>query len=190
MSNFTVIEGDNGSGKTTLAQSLKALGFNFVSEDDSLEQMKIAAKKLYGLEKVQAFYRYNMCTAQKALQVKNSKPLIVRYWVSTLAAAYADEVISFEELKKHCEENVKKFPLPTIFFYLKCNYGERVKRIEERQKISGIADDSRNEFRSERYRCAIMEISFTVPTTWIFIPTDEWDSATVKKKVLSFLNKI
>ena len=191
MSNFTVIEGDNGSGKSTLAQSLKALGFNFVSEDDSLEQMKVAAKKLRGLEKVQAFYQYNMHTAQKALQVKNSKPpVVVRYWVSTLAAAYADEIIDFEELKVHCAENVKKFSLPTMFFYLKCNYGERMKRIAERQKIFGIADDSRDKKRSERYRRAVMEISFAVPTTWIFIPADEWDCAAVKENVINFLNKI
>lgn len=189
MDNFIVLEGDNGSGKTTLAQALKNFGFCLVSEDDSLEQMKTAAKKLNGLEKIRAFYQYNMLTAQKALQVKNLKSLVVRYWVSTLAAAYADEFINFEEMRSHCEENIKNFPLPTTFFYLKCNYSERMKRIEARRKISGITDDSIDKFRSDRYKQAIMEISFAVPVSWIFIPADKLNISEVKEKFLSFLRR-
>lgn len=187
MNQFIVIEGDNGSGKTTLAQSLKSFGFAFVSEDAELLEMKFAAKKLHGRDKTEEFYRYNLVAAEKARQIKNATPLIVRYWVSTLAAAYADEVIDFNELERQCRDNVEKFPLPAYFFYLKCNYAERMKRIEERRKVSGIDDDNRDKNRSERYELAVKEISFAVPTPWIFIPADVFDAAQVKKSFLALV---
>lgn len=188
MRDFIVVEGDNASGKTTLAQSLKTCGFVVVSEDSELAEMKLSFKNLHGRDKMQAFYRYNMLTAQKALDSRQATPLVVRYWVSTLAAAFADKLIDFGEMFRQLDDNIKNFPSPAAFVYLNCNYDERLKRIKLRRKTLGFADDNRSKTRSKRYRRAIMEISISVPVPWIFIPSDVLDVAAVKETFLSVVN--
>lgn len=184
---FVVIEGDNGSGKTTLSKELQQLGYQIISEDGEIKSRERKAKLLKNNERVTAFYDYNEFVAYKALRTAQTC-IVVRYWPSTLSAAYADDIINEEELVVQCSKNIERFPLPSVFVYLKCNDSTRVKRIQERVNIQA-ADDNCDKERSDRYRKAIEHIAFEVPAMWLFINSDVYRPDQLVDKLLPLIGR-
>lgn len=149
---FIVIEGDNGSGKTTIAENIMKLGYFFVTEDDKAKITEIEAKKLEkgSQERYEAFLAYNELCGSYATKVDNI--LLVRYWISTVSAAYADGLYTLEEALKEAEEKERLMPRPDYVFRLYCDYEERISRVKKRNvKIDNCSDDISRE-RDEKYR--------------------------------------
>ncbi len=148
---FIVIEGDNGSGKTTIAENIMKLGYFFVTEDNKVKVFEIEAKKLArgSQKRYEAFLAYNkLCGSYKT---KMNHILLVRYWISTVSAEYADGLYTFEKALKEAEEKERIMPCPDYVFRLYCSYEERIQRIKKRNmKIDNYSDDISKE-RDEKY---------------------------------------
>ena len=184
MSKFFVLEGDNGSGKSTAAAALGADGMYVVSNDPELKDAETRAKNLRGRERIRAFYAYNRQTANKALSY-GADCLVVRYWPSTLAAAFADGFIDSDELIRQCRDNLKTFPEPAVFIYLKCDHAERVRRLTVRD-APGERDD-RSLSRAAKYQYAIGHMAFATPTPWTFLPGDFMKPLCVARRILDLM---
>lgn len=183
---FLVIEGDNGSGKSTLATLLGTAGLHVASADPEIKKAEIDAKKLAGRERMEAFYAYNRQTGDHARDY-NGSCVVVRYWPSTLAAAYADGVINKSELAKQCQDNIRNYTVPAVFVYLKCDHLERVKRIANRGATPGAFDDC-SPVRALKYQDAIGYIAFTSPTPWVFLPSGVASPPCLAREVLALLD--
>ena len=129
---FIVIEGDNGTGKDSLAQQLKKCEkIDIITYNSDIKKAEKVAKKFSSEKKVRMFLGYNKLCSD-LVKSNNQDSLLIRYWISTLAAAYADGVYDYEriiELSKRC---IDKLEVPDCIIRLKCNYSERIKRIEGR----------------------------------------------------------
>lgn len=149
---FIVIEGDNGSGKTTLGKVLGNYGYHNITDDKEIKALELAVKKnpINSLERIESFLSYNFICGKKCEEIQDS--LLIRYWISTLAAAYADEVYSKKEVLKKIDEITKKFNMPDLFVYLECDYNERIQRIEYRNLLEGNSGDDISAYRDYRYR--------------------------------------
>jgi 2-haloacid dehalogenase len=107
---FLVIEGDNGTGKDTLAKKFLDDGFNIITYDKEMKDLEALAKKKDGVDKVKAFIAYNKVEGEKAKELRvNNNVLLIRYFVSSLAAGYADCVYSYEDTMNILKEQCSKF---------------------------------------------------------------------------------
>ena len=106
---FIVIEGDNGSGKTTLGKFFENCGFYNVTEDKLMKKLEFNAKKLpiKTEERIESFLAYNFKCGKKSEEFQNA--LLIRYWISTLAAAYSDEILSKQEVLDRLGKITKTF---------------------------------------------------------------------------------
>lgn len=96
---FILIEGDNGAGKDSLAKRIEKKGFKIVTYFDEVKAAELKARNKTGEERVLSFMQYNKLCGEHVDSLK--KPcILIRYWVSTLAAAYADSIIDLGELEK------------------------------------------------------------------------------------------
>ena len=147
---FIVVEGDNGVGKTTLGHYLQNEGFEFISVLPEIKNLEEAAKKNeVGSEKrFNAFLEYNRACAELARVYPDS--VVVRYWVSSVAAAYADCLLSLDEAVLKAQECLTSFSQPDIFFRLKCPRKERVTRIIQRNNEGNFSDNTSFD-RENRY---------------------------------------
>ena len=57
---------------------------------------------------------------------------MIRYFISSLAAAYADDIFSYQKIVDILDNVYDKFEKRNILIRLKCNQDERVRRIEQR----------------------------------------------------------
>lgn len=181
MSKFLVLEGDNGSGKSTVAALLRAAGLHVVSNEPELKDAEMHAKRLSDRERMRAFYAYNHMAASTA-HSRGADCVIVRYWPSTLAAAYADEVLEGGELARECLQNMGAFQAPAFFVYLKCDHAERTRRILARDS-RGAPDDC-SISRARRYEYAIGHIACAVPAPWIFLRSDATSPQCLARQIL------
>ena len=129
---FIVIEGDNGSGKTTVSRFFRNLGFVIITEIAEIKELeKIGKQNKIGLKKrYETFLQYNKLCGQYSRNYKDS--LIVRYWISTIAAAYSDGVLSLDDSIKSVIKVENELERPNCIFRLKCNYEQRLMRIFNR----------------------------------------------------------
>jgi len=165
---LVVIEGDNASGKTTLAEYFKREGYAIPTlEPDILEREK-AARSETGVRRVDAFLAYNSVCGN--LSRKNENSLIIRYWISTIAASYADNIFSFEQAMERAVDLNKKLPAPDFVFCLKCQYDIRIERIEDRKKKIGDISDNISRERDEKYQQILGKLEILVKN-WYNIDT-------------------
>lgn len=153
MSEWIVIEGDNGTGKDSLAAGMRGEIISYRQEAKELER---AAKQKNGIERVRTFLKYNEKCAEWA-QVAGSS-IVIRYWPSTVAGAYADLIINEAEMDEYIQR-CRELPKPDLLIILRCEESERIQRILKRNQESPVPlqDDIRFS-RSERHRYALGKI--------------------------------
>lgn len=183
---FFVIEGDNGTGKDTLALKLqKKYGFRIITNEEDILQLNKDAKKFEGKQRVKKFLEYGAICSNR---VKNSgqDSILVRYWISTLAAAYADKVFSYEDVCRIQDEICSGFYKPDGIICLSCDFEKRIYRIEKRK--SDDFDDITLE-RNHRYRWFLNKIQSRIDIDWVNIDTSDKDADQVFDEVCKYLDE-
>ena len=183
---FFVIEGDNGTGKDTLALKLqKKYGFRIITNEEDILQLNKDAKKFEGKQRVKKFLEYGAICSNR---VKNSgqDSILVRYWISTLAAAYADKVFSYEDVCRIQDEICSGFYKPAGIICLSCDFEKRIDRIEKRK--SDDFDDITLE-RNHRYRWFLNKIQSRIDIDWVNIDTSDKDADQVFDEVCKYLDE-
>jgi hypothetical protein len=88
-----------------------------------------------------------------ALALSREGPaVLVRYWPSTVAAAYADQQVDDEGLPALIPP-AQRLPQPDLFIRLACGLPARSKRIVERGLIDGRLDDVSTGRADRHHRC-------------------------------------
>lgn len=169
---FILIEGDNGTGKDTLASKLEKRGMKIITYDSKIIQSEKEAKGLIGKDKVKAFIRYNYECSNYILDLRNKKfnfdCILVRYWISTLAAAYADNIFDENMVIKLAEKITREVERPDLVIRLNCNYAERINRIEKRN--SNEFDD-KTLARANKYKDISQKLRYITSYEWKEIDT-------------------
>lgn len=183
---FFVIEGDNGTGKDTLALKLqKKYGFRIITNEEEIVQLNKYAKKFDGKQRVKKFLVYGAICSNR---VENSSQdsILVRYWISTLAAAYADKIFSYEDVCKIQDKICSRFQKPDGIICLSCDFEKRIDRIEKRK--SDDFDDITIE-RNYRYRWFLNKIQSRIDIDWVNIDTSDKDADQVFDEVCKYLDE-
>lgn len=182
---FIVIEGDNGTGKDTLAQNIKNnLGYRIITDEPNIKKMNIKAKKLKGKRRIKKFLKYGK-KCSKVVYKSKENVILVRYWISTLAAAYADGIYTYKQVCRQIDKKCKKFCKPDMVFCLWCNFEDRIERIKLRQ----AADfDDITKQRALKYIWILKELQQTIETNWIDIDTTNKSKEQVYKEVCKYIN--
>lgn len=181
---FIVIEGDNGTGKDTLAQNLKKFcDFRIVTDETNIKKWNRKAKQYDGKKRVDEFLKYGKECSNIVNKVQENV-LLVRYWISTLAAAYADKIYNYEELCKIEKETCSKFCKPDMVICLWCDFAIRIDRIEKRKAID--FDDVTKE-RSDRYKWFLNQFQNKTDIKWINIDTTNRTKDEVFNEVCKYI---
>lgn len=168
---FFVIEGDNGTGKDTLAVKLQSEGFTILTYDKRMREMEKIAKTKKGKDRILNFMAYNKACGDLARQKRQHKNvLLIRYFISTLAAAYSDGIFSHDETLKLLRDTYSKFEKPDLFIRLQCDQQKRIKRIEERNSMDF---DDKTVKRAVRYRWITDEMKKNMDIKWVEIDTSD-----------------
>lgn len=175
---FVVIEGDNGTGKTTLGELLEDAGFEFVSKKCEARTLEAEAKKYPcdSLQRYEAFMKYNKFCGGCAAESRRA--VVVRYWFSTLAAAFADGLFEFDYAVKISESLYSSMPKPDYVFRLYCDYSVRTSRISRRNSKGG--DDISQE-RDRKYILISNALGYNIPGWYTIDTTNLTPSQTFTK---------
>lgn len=165
MANWIVIEGDNGTGKDTLAEQLKTLGYDIVTYTKEARAAEMRARALCGEERLLSFLEYNRLCGSMA-EFSNYPSLLVRYWASTMAAAYADQLWTWEKVNEQVISCINQFPIPDLIIQIKCDLSTRRTRVATR----GTSDDNMCIERDKNYGWALDEIRKHLPS-WETVDT-------------------
>ena len=117
---------------------------------------------------------------------EGQKSIVVRYWISTLAAAYADKIFEYEEVLKLQEQYCLDFIKPDIIICLWCEFDKRVKRIEERKTENF---DDTTETRNDRYAWFLQHIREQYDIRWVDINTTDKDIEQTYSEIVKVLNE-
>ena len=185
---FFVIEGDNGTGKDTVASKFIEDGFEIVTYDKKIRTMENLAKKEVGKNRVLKFMAYNKAESDLIKEKRNYKNvLLIRYFVSTLAAGYADGIFAYKDTIDILKNTYPKFEKPDAIIRLKCDYQERVNRIENRNSKD---DDDKTYRRNVRYRWITDKIKENINLNWIDIDTSNKSIAQIYTEIKNSINNI
>ncbi len=180
-----VIEGDNGAGKDTLADWLVGDGWFLASQASQAAAEGRRANGLSGMNRVNAFLSYNRICGE--LAAAKSRSFLVRYWPSTLAAAFADGVLNWDEIEPRIDLLLHQFPAPAMVMFLKCELNARRSRVEGRTPVDGAVDDLSGE-RDQRYREVIERLSaYPRIGMWRTLDTTKLNAEEVREAALSVL---
>lgn len=183
---FIVIEGDNGTGKDTLALKLKDnLGYSIITNEPKIKELNKQAKCFTGKKRIIEFLKYGKVCSNQARIEENA--VVVRYWISTLAAAYADKIYNYEQVRKIENEIYFKYYKPDIVICLWCDFEARIKRIKNRKSTD--FDDITKE-RSQRYRWYLKEYQKKPQMKWINIDTTNKTEKEVFDEVCKYINNL
>lgn len=179
---FIVIEGDNATGKTSLCKALTAK--NAIC-DLGLTVLNSKLKQLPKIQKTSAFLHYNMLCGLVAQQ-ETELFVVDRYWPSTISAAYADGIYDKQRAWEEIEKCLHDFPSPLVTIFLRCPEELRLKRIEERKKISEDISDSTDVERHRKYD-SISKYIESMMTPRLVFETDKNSPEMIAKKVMNFI---
>ena len=164
---FIVIEGDNGTGKDTLALKIQEkLGYRIVTNESSIKKLNRKAKSYKGRERVRRFLEYGKACSN-IIESTNENIILVRYWLSTLTAAYADNIYTYKETCE-LENNIcSKFCKPDIVICLWCDFETRIK--------------------SEKYKWFLNQYESKTDITWINIDTTNKNKEEVFEETFKYI---
>ena len=167
---FLVIEGDNGTGKDTLAQGLEKYGFKILTYDKRVKEFEKVAGQGTGEEKTKRFLAYGKACSDfvSESKKKGENVILIRYWISTLAAAYADGVYDYEKISDIIDTIYPKLEKPDMLLRLNCNFKERVHRIQNRKSANF---DDVTKTRAEKYEWISSKIKAKTDFKWNEIDT-------------------
>lgn len=183
---FIVIEGDNGTGKDTLAENIKEkLNYKILTNEPYIKELNRQAKKYTGEKRVREFLNYGKICSEV---IKNTEEnsILVRYWLSTLSAAYADKIYNYKQVCEIENEICSKFCKPDMVICLWCDFETRVKRIKSRNAKD--FDDVTKE-RNERYKWFLREYEKRTDVKWININTTDKNENEVFEEVYKYIQK-
>ena len=180
---FIVIEGDNGTGKTSVASILnKKHNFEFITEHPDIAELEQKAKSfdIGSIERFEAFLDYNRACGEQS--EKHIRSVLARYWISTIAAGYADKLFDINETLTRADSIIKTMPRPDHIFRLKCSFEKRIERIEKRALSDGNDDITAE--RDKRYSFILDNIQsrYGILTE---IDTENTDPDTTVNKILN-----
>jgi thymidylate kinase len=183
-----IIEGDNGTGKTTIGQKFSEKEYFVVTDDATAKECETSAKTFQIGSRVRfdAFVKYNDFCGKLAKEHNNS--LIVRYWISTVAAGYADGCFSMPEALMIATNLYKKLPEPDYVFRLKCDYGVRISRINARNSIVPDATDDITIERDKKYQEILDELEKIV-NNWFTINTADQSPEQIFEVMIGIIKK-
>ncbi len=101
-----------------------------------------------------------------------------------MAAAYADNIFTYEQTYKIEKEICSKFYKPDIIICLWCDYKTRIKRIETRKALD--SDDVTKE-RNEKYKWFLKQYEKRTNIKWINIDTTNKCREDVLKEALKHI---
>ena len=186
---FILIEGDNGTGKDTLALKLENKGLKVVTYDLRIKQVEKKAKKLFGEDRVKAFIEYNYACSDFISDLKTQgsvqDSVLVRYWISTLAAAYADNIFDEDKVIELGKKMAKELEKPDLVIRLNCDYHKRIHRIEKRN--SGEYDDKTID-RANKYMEILKKLRQISDYKWEEIDTTTLNEIQVYERVINILS--
>ena len=184
--NLIVIEGDNGTGKDTLALKLAEHGYDILSYFPNVKAFENQAKNC--IDRTKAFIDYNQFCGNLSRSAESSV-IIIRYWISTLAAAYTDYAYDYDEIISLTDELKTSMPMPDIVIRLWVNANTRINRISLRNLDNpNLLDDVSIE-RAHRYEWISKEILNRSGYHW-----KEFDNSTsnidhLANEVLEYINR-
>ncbi len=183
---FLVIEGDNGTGKDTLAQKLEKYGFKILTYEERVKEFEKVARKGTGEDKIKKFLDYGKLCSDFVSESKkrNENVILVRYWISTLAAAYADGVYSYEKISGIIDAIYTKLEKPDMLLRLNCDFNARIQRIQNRK--SDNFDDA-TKMRAERYEWISKKIKSKTNFKWTEIDTSNKSIEDVCQEALEII---
>lgn len=146
---YLLIEGDNGTGKDTLAQGLQNQ-FDIVTYRSEIQQKMDYARTFKGRENALKFMECNALSSRFVEENEKNgiDSIVIRYWPSTIAAAYADRKLSETDCDLLMKMSMSSNAMPDLLVYLECDHDERVHRIEVRNSPNF---DDKTEERAARY---------------------------------------
>jgi len=150
---WIVIEGENGTGKDTLSERFIANGWFNASNHPTAITAKASANTLAGTTRLNAFLAYNHSCAKLVAESPTSG-LLVRYWPSSLAAAYADGILPWDSFVMGVNRAIGEYPVPALVLFLECRLNARRMRVQQRGSVPGSTDDV-SQRRDRAYRQAI-----------------------------------
>ena len=144
-----LIEGDNGTGKDSLAKAFKAQ-FDIITYHTDIQHKILFARTFNGFSQTLHFLNYNAACSRIMNENAraNINSITIRYWPSTLTAAFADKNLSEVDCDSLVDICISTFTMPDLVVFLECDYNERIHRIALRN--SPVFDDKSIE-RAERY---------------------------------------
>ena len=165
---FIVIEGDNSTGKDTLALKIQnKLNYRVITNEYNVKELNIKAKKYEGEQRINEFLNYGKICSDM-VKFSNDNVILVRYWISTLAAAYADNIYTYEQTYRVEKEICSNFYKPDIIICLWCNYETRIERIKKRKALDF---DDITKKRDEKYKWFLKQFEKRTNIKWINIDT-------------------
>lgn len=165
---FIVIEGDNATGKDTLAKLInKKNQYNILTYNPKIREIEKYAKSAFGEEKVKRFLEYGKVSSDFVFKQRGNI-ILIRYWISTLAAAYADEIYDYNKICKIMHNTCFNLCKPDIIFCLWCDFDIRINRIKKRNSIEF---DDTTKRRALRYSWILKKLEKNLNLNWININT-------------------
>ena len=144
---------------------------------------EMKARALNGEERLLSFLEYNrLCGSMAAFA--NNPSLLVRYWLSTMAAAYADQLWSREKMNEQVIRCIDQFPVPNLIIQIKCELSTRRTRVAMR----GNSGDNMCMERDKNYGWALDEMRKHFPS-WESVDTTHLSPPEVFQAVQGILKR-
>lgn len=161
---FVVIEGDNGTGKDTIADFLVRQGFETVTYLPEVKLQENTARK--STNKTDAFLKYNTFCSEYVVAHKERHTILIRYWISTLAAAYADNLMTYSEVIMLSDKLKLSLCKPDYVIRLWVDHGKRSDRVNKRKEKQPYLEDDISLLRSQKYEWISREILYRSGYRW------------------------